>query len=75
MKIFVLTSVYNLYDQHGAYFIKAFATKPSAEEIKKAITTESSEFISDQTIDNLIKNGGGRMGTEDVWWYLEEVII
>lgn len=35
MKIFILTQEYNAYDQYGAYFIAAFRTRPTFEQLVK----------------------------------------
>lgn len=75
MTIFILTTAYNLYDQQGDYFVKAFAAKPSAEELKAAMSSEAIEHINDKVVDNLLTKGGGRMNREDQWWYLDEITI
>lgn len=65
MKVWVLTSEYNEYDQHGNYFIAVFKSKPSAEQL--------SQFVdSPEAIDHLINNGGGRVDYEDMWYNLDE---
>jgi hypothetical protein len=35
MKIFILTQEYNAYDQYGEYFIAAFRTYPSLEQLSE----------------------------------------
>jgi len=35
MKVWILTSEYNDYDQHGEYFEAVFAQKPTLQQIQK----------------------------------------
>ena len=67
MIIYILTSMYNDYDQHGEYFIKAFKEKPAIDELRNLINEDDNVLI------NLINNGGGRMGVEYCWYYLKSV--
>lgn len=77
--VWVLTEEYNDYDQHGAYFVAVFLSKPSIEQL--------AECCADHKIDisctiaagikslHHLRNGGGRIGTESVWYNLEEVEV
>ena len=71
----VLTSEVNDYNQCGEYFVCLFSSRPSFNELKSAI--ESSQFyvdesIIDQICGNLIRAGGGRLESEDCWFFLRE---
>ena len=48
MKFWLLTSSWNLYDQMGDYFIAAFSTKPTVEELM--------EFVSEEKAYQLVEN-------------------
>lgn len=65
MKIWILTSEYNEYDQYGEYFIEAFIIKPQSKDISKLIG------VSKDVADHIL-NGGGRVDTEHVWYNLRE---
>lgn len=67
MKIYVLTEEHNDYDQYGEYFVEAFETKPTKEQLSETIKRND-----DKLLDHIL-NVGGRQGFEDVWWYLNEV--
>ena len=64
MKVWILTSEYNEYDQYGEYFDKVFSEKPNEEQLVKA-------GVPSVTVDHVLK-GGGRESTEDKWWHLRE---
>lgn len=65
MKVWVLTSEYNKYDQHGEYFLAVFSNKPTKKQLL--------DFVRDRcVVDHLLNNGGGRMEWEDKWYYLKE---
>ena len=64
--VWVVTSEYNAYDQHGDYFVAVFMKKPSFHELKAILPAET-----DVTIGKLSR-GGGRQGWEDKWFYLVE---
>ena len=65
MKMWVLTSEYNEYDQHGGYFVTAWSTKPSVEEVAKVlgVTKKGAEHVW---------SGGGRENYEYQWYNLFE---
>lgn len=66
MKVWVLTSEVNAYDQAGEYFDGVFSAKPTVEMLaKKGVGAETAEY--------LIATGGGRRKYEDTWYYLREV--
>jgi hypothetical protein len=64
MTIWVLTEEYNDYDQHGAYYVKAWDHKP---DVKELIATG----VSEGDIEHVLK-GGGRVRYEYQWYLLEE---
>lgn len=65
MNVWILTSEYNDYDQHGEYFEAVFAEKPTALQIQKVC--EVNEIGAKH-----ILNGGGRNGNEHQWYNLKE---
>lgn len=67
MTVWILTAEHNDYDQHGEYFISVFKSKPCVIQIS-AILGEQVPFEYCQHI----VNKGGRLGVEDVWYYLRE---
>lgn len=62
-EIWVLTSEYNDYDQHGEYFIAAFHGKPSAADLMKEVE------VSAKQAEHLAA-GGGRIDAEYQWFHL-----
>ena len=68
--IWVLTTEYNDYDQHGRYFVKAWIGKPTADQIR-ACGKVLHEDWSDDFIRHLLA-GGGRQGVEYNWYHLEK---
>ena len=76
-KVFVLTHEQNDYDQHGEYFLAVFAEKPSVKalaDVLKSKAPEVSGFNVFEAVSLLehIRAGGGRRGTEDTWYNLNE---
>jgi hypothetical protein len=67
----ILTRSHNEYDQHGEYFVAWFDSLPTTADIQRVIKADGYE-ISAQDAD-YIRWGGGRQGTEDVWWDLKLV--
>jgi len=67
MKVWVLTSEYNEYDQFGEYYVKAFAKKPS-------VTLLLSLDVPQNRLRHVL-NGGGRVDFEDKWFHLREIDI
>lgn len=67
MKVWILTSEYNDYDQHGEYFINAYKEKPTFEDLAKELELDP-EFHT-ETLEHILR-GGGRQGVEHIWYYL-----
>lgn len=66
MKVWVLTSEVNDYNQCGEYFDGVFSAKPTVKMLaEKCVGAETAEY--------LIVTGGGRRKSEDSWYYLREV--
>ena len=64
MKVWVLTEEYNEYDQHGEYYLAAFAKKPTAQQLVDA-------GVEKHRLEHVL-NGGGRKNTEDHWFNLKQ---
>ena len=64
-EIWVLTSEYNDYDQHGEYFEAVFIGKPTAKQIQKHCLVGEKGAVH-------ILNGGGRVKYEDQWYNLRK---
>jgi len=74
MTIWVLTSEYNDYDQHGAYFEQAWDHKPDREELVDQLKdTDYRGWVPSYALVTHILEGGGRQGNEDTWYNLEKV--
>ncbi len=69
MKVWILTSSYNDYDQHGEYFLAAFKDKPTKQQILDHCDIHS-EFKKEGLVDHIL-SGGGRQNVEYQWFYLE----
>ena len=66
MSIWIVTKAVNQYDQDGEYFVSAFLSKPTFEQLKTLLPSHS-----DATIGKLTR-GGGREANEGEWYYLDE---
>jgi nitric oxide reductase large subunit len=65
MNVWLLTSEYNAYDQLGEYFEAIFQDKPTGNDLcRNGITSEADQ-------EHILK-GGGRRGSEAVWYNLRE---
>ena len=64
-EIWVLTSEYNDYDQHGEYFEAIFIGKPTSKQIQKHC------HVTEQGAVHIL-NGGGRVKYEDQWYNLRK---
>lgn len=69
MSVWILTTEYNQYDQHGEYFINVFADKPTRDQL-------FSEGVCPSEVDRVL-NGGGWLPDERVrggsmCWHLRE---
>lgn len=62
--IWVLTESYNDYDQHGEYYLQAWAGKPTAEDLIAA-------GVSPGEVDHVLE-GGGRIQWENQWYHLAQ---
>ena len=63
--IWLLTSEYNDYDQHGEYFEAVFIGKPTSKQIQKHC------HVTEQGAVHIL-NGGGRVKYEDQWYNLRK---
>jgi hypothetical protein len=72
--IFVVTREHNDYDQHGDYLVAVYLTKPTYSQLLSLLHEDSSvsRNVYRATARHLL-NGGGRQGTEDVWYNLKEL--
>jgi hypothetical protein len=77
MKVWILTSEVNDYDQHGKYFQGVFSEKPTIETLAIFFAKNDKQvghnIPSALALIEHIRAGGGRRGNEDMWYYLEEV--
>jgi hypothetical protein len=62
--IWILTSEFNDYDQHGEYFVDAWLKKPTPQILM-------SSGVPQNRLRHVM-NGGGRVGVEDLWFFLRE---
>lgn len=65
MKVWVLTSMVNAYDQYGEYFEACFKEKPTPEQLA-VITGLTKEHWESNPC-------GGRLEWEDEWYNLHEI--
>jgi hypothetical protein len=72
-KVWVLTDLYNDYDQHGAYFVAVFLDKPTRERLLAAIPEDARWHPEGVSLIDHILAGGGRQKHEDHWYELKEV--
>lgn len=68
-KVWILTRAINDYNQDGEYFVAVFKEKPSREQLSAATGAK----YDSEVVDNLLWNGGIRLGDEETWYYLSEV--
>jgi len=64
--MWVVTTEYNDYNQHGEYFLAAFSKKPSFKQLKILIQ-------ENDVIVGKLTRGGGRHEVEFKWYNLIEV--
>ncbi len=67
--VWVVTREVNEYNQNGEYFVGVFLAKPTFKDLQGMLPQ-----LSDATLENLVK-GGGRVGYEDEWYILDEVVV
>lgn len=70
MKVWILTSEHNDYDQHGEYFLACFSQKPTEDELINAFSMNN-YYAGDIDLEHVL-TGGGRKNKEDYWYYLRE---
>lgn len=71
-KIWVLTREHNDYNQLGAYFVTAWTSVPSKEQLIDATVEHQPGSVSELLKFVLrLEEGGGRHGVEDVWFNLD----
>ena len=62
--MWILTKEYNQYDQEGAYYVKAWCSKPSIAEVFDVLVKDDGPFSLQQ-----VYAGGGRFpDTVDIWY-------
>jgi hypothetical protein len=66
MKCHILTFEANDYDQHGEYFLYAFAEEPTPAKLGLLIGEADPATLAH------ILSGGGRRNTEQRWYHLRE---
>lgn len=76
--VWVLTTEYNDYDQHGEYFEAVFPTKPTIKELAGYFTVNGGVSVAGDPMAALnyllhLLDGGGRQKNEDMWYNLTEV--
>lgn len=76
----VLTREHNEYDQFGNYFEAVWVSKPTIHQLADYFQTNGNGHAYFNNVmgavaflTRLLEEGGGRQGTEDVWYNLEEV--
>lgn len=69
-KVWVITREINMYDQDGAYFEKVFISKPTLDQLEDFFCQWKPE-VRRAKAEHLLA-GGGRIGYEDTWYYLNE---
>ena len=74
--VWVLTEEHNDYNQHGEYFVAVFGDLPTVQRLASALSLHDGasrpNVMEALALIEHIRNGGGRIGTEDVWYNLKE---
>lgn len=63
--VYVLTWEINEYDQHGEYFVDVFIGKPMHQQL-------TANGVPKNRLRHVL-NGGGRVGSEDEWFWLKQL--
>ena len=75
-KVCVLTSEHNLHDQQGEYFEAVFAKHPSVQTLADWLRRHGGyghmDVMEAVSLIEHIRAGGGRRGTEDIWYNLKQ---
>jgi hypothetical protein len=66
--VYVITRAHNDYDQHGDYLVSVFLSYPTEEQLLELFPNSTREFAEH------VLQGGGRVGTEDEWYYLTPLV-
>lgn len=66
--VWVLTREINQYDQDGEYFVAVFGEKPTEADLL------ANGVFSAETAKHVL-NSGGRINTENEWWYLRPYLL
>lgn len=84
--VWILTTKYNDYDQHGEYFEAVWLTKPTVKQLVEYFTQPDPKgrilgalYFADPLAALAfilhIESGGGRRDNEDYWYNLKEVKV
>lgn len=68
MKVWLLTSEYNAYDQYGEYFEAVFKDKPTAEALSEIVGRQPDS----ESVENLLKRGTDYEYGAHAWYKLRE---
>ena len=71
--VWVLTSSYNDYDQHGDYLCCVWNKKPKVDDLAKYFEMESGSYSNPMAALKFllhVEKGGGRQEVEDQWYNL-----
>lgn len=69
--IWVLTKEVNDYEQDGEYFCAIFSRKPTYDELSAELNKDWHSIT--ECIVHHVLAGGGRLESEDRWWFLRKV--
>ena len=73
-KVWVLTCRINDYNQEGAYFEAVLEKHPSVIQMAEVLgVSEGTDIMAALALVEHVRAGGGRRGTEDRWYMLEQV--
>lgn len=69
--MWILTRSHNDYNQYGEYFVDAWMQKPTTQQLHEHVCDWHWGPNSDP-VALLLETGGGRQGSEDVWYELTQ---